>query len=198
VEARSTDGKRYEMAFALRQRKKRVMLQAPSGLVVSSDDDVRRRLARLLMLTVLGPLTAGFAVGETAPVKQLEMEQEGIKLIGQVEDVARDISYHADHLSSLPSGISKETHYHLPAWHQDTVDQMLDSAKALAANTNSAILNRNEAGAAPPMLKAEYRELISTIYEHSKALATTSDAAGDYAAANRQAVEAGLTVSAHR
>jgi hypothetical protein len=43
------------------------------------------------------------------------MEKEGIKLIGQVEDVARDISYHADHLSSLPSGISKETHYHLPA-----------------------------------------------------------------------------------
>ena len=176
------------------------------------------------MLTVLGPLTAGFAVGETAPVKQLEMEKEGIKLIGQVEDVARDISYHADHVSSLPSGISKDTHYHhlmqikslvneglrpalkrlteiqpqLPAWHQDTVDQMLDSAKALAANTNSAILNRNEAGAAPPMLSAEYRELISTIYEHSKALVTTSDAAGDYAAANRQAVEAGLKVSAHR
>jgi hypothetical protein len=75
---------------------------------------------------------------------------------------------------------------------------MLDSAKALAANTNSAILNRNEAGAALPMLSAEYRELISTIYEHSKALVTTSDAAGDYAAANRQAVEAGLKVSAHR
>src|SRR4029077_20398154 len=65
----------------------------------------------VLMLTVLD-LTAGFAVGETAPVKQLEMEKEGIKLIGQVEGVARDISYHADHLSSLPSGISNETHYH--------------------------------------------------------------------------------------
>ena len=178
----------------------------------------------VLMLTVLGPLTAGFAVGETATVKQLEMEKEGIKLIGQVEDVARDISYHADLLNSFSPWISKETHFHhleqikslvnqglrpafkrlteiqpqLSAWHQDTIDQMLNSANALAADTNSAILNRKEARAAPPVLNAEYSELISTIYEHSKALVTTSDAAGDYAAANRQAVEAGLKVSAHR
>ena len=71
---------------------------------------------------------------------------------------------------------------------------MLASARALAADTNSAILNRNEAGVAPPILNAEYKELISTIYEHSKALVKTSAAAGDYAAGHRQAVEAGLKV----
>jgi hypothetical protein len=179
----------------------------------------------VLTLTVLGPVTAGLAIGETATVKQLEVEKKGIKLIGQVEDVARDISYHADLLNSFTPWISKETHFlhleqikslvnqglrpafkrlteiqpQLSAWHQDTIDQMLNSANALAAGTNSAILNRKEARAAPPpVLNAEYSELISTIYEHSKALVTTSDAAGDYAAANRQAVEAGLKESARR
>lgn len=86
----------------------------------------------------------------------------------------------------------------LSAWHQDTIDQMLNSAKALAADTSSAIPTRKEAGAAPPVLNAEYKELVSTIYEHCEALVTTSDAAGDYAAAHRQAVEAGLKVSGHR
>jgi hypothetical protein len=178
----------------------------------------------LLMLTVLGPLTAGFAVGKTATVKQLEMEKEGITLIGQVEDVAREINYHADLLNSFSPWISKGTHFHhleqikslvneglqpafkrlteiqpqLSAWHQDTIDQMLTSAKALAASTNSAILNRKEPAVAPPLLNAEYRELTSMIYEHSKALVTTSDAAGDYAAAHQQGLEAGLKVSARR
>jgi hypothetical protein len=54
-EARRTDGKRYEIAVALRQRKKRVMLQVPSGLVVSSDDDVRRKLAHVLRQCALAP-----------------------------------------------------------------------------------------------------------------------------------------------
>lgn len=54
-ETRRTDGKRYEIAVALRQRKKRVMLQVPSGLVVSSDDDVRRKLAHVLRQCALAP-----------------------------------------------------------------------------------------------------------------------------------------------
>lgn len=57
-EARRTDGKRYEIEFALRQRKKRVMLQVPSGLVVSSDDDVRRKLAWVLRQCALAPVLA--------------------------------------------------------------------------------------------------------------------------------------------
>jgi hypothetical protein len=178
----------------------------------------------VLMMAVLGPLPAAFAVGETVTVKQMEMEKEGIKLIGHVEEVAREINYNADLLNSFSPRVSKQTHYHhleqikslvngglrpafkrlteiqpqLLAWHQDTIDQMLSCARALAADTNSAILNQNEPGAAPPVLNSEYKDLISTIYEHSKALVTTSDAANDYAAAHQQAVEAGLKVTAHR
>ena len=57
-EATRTDGKRYEIAVALRRRKKRVMLQVPSGLVVSSDDDVRRKLAWVLRQCTLAPVLA--------------------------------------------------------------------------------------------------------------------------------------------
>jgi DNA-binding NtrC family response regulator len=56
VEASRTDGKKNELAFALRQRKKRVMLQVPSGLVVSSDDEVRRKLAHVLRQCALAPV----------------------------------------------------------------------------------------------------------------------------------------------
>ena len=57
-EATRTDGKGYEIAVALRQRKKRVMLQVPSGLVVSSDDDGRRKLAHVLRQCALAPVLA--------------------------------------------------------------------------------------------------------------------------------------------
>ena len=57
-EAIRTDGKTYEIAVALRQRKKRVMLQVPSGLVVSSDDEVRRKLAQVLRQCALVPVFA--------------------------------------------------------------------------------------------------------------------------------------------
>src|SRR5258707_12619639 len=58
VEAGSTDGKRCEIAFALRRRKTRVTLPVPSGLVVSSDDEVRRKLALVLRQCALAPVLA--------------------------------------------------------------------------------------------------------------------------------------------
>jgi len=177
------------------------------------------------MLAFLGLLPAGFVAGQTVTVKQLEVEEEGIQLINQLEDVARDVHYHADWVNAhaRSTHISKWTHYRhldqikslvndglrpalqrlteiqaqLPAWHQDTIDQMLASAKALAADTNSAILNQNDAGALPIPLNDEYKELITRINGHAETLVKISDAAGDYASAHRQAIEAGLNVPRH-
>jgi hypothetical protein len=174
------------------------------------------------MLAVLSLVSAGLLAGASTAVKQLEMEKEGIQLIAQVEDVAKDVRYNADRLNSFSGStqISRWTErYHLnqikslvneglrpalkrlteiqpqlPTWHQNVIDQMLNSAKALAADTNSAILNQKEAGPVPSVLNAEYMELIDRINEHAEALVKTSDAAGDYAAAHRQAIEAGLNV----
>lgn len=58
VGTRDADGGKFEFAFAPRQRKKGVMLQVPSGLVVSSDDEVRRKLAQVLRQCALAPVLA--------------------------------------------------------------------------------------------------------------------------------------------
>src|SRR4029077_21036437 len=55
-EASRTGEKTYEIAFALRQRKKRVMWQVPGGLVVRSDDDGRRKRAWVLRQCALAPV----------------------------------------------------------------------------------------------------------------------------------------------
>jgi hypothetical protein len=66
---------------------------------------------RVSMLAIFGLLPAAFVAGDTS--KQLEMDKEGTQLIGQLEDVARDVHYHADRLNSLTGSahISKSTHY---------------------------------------------------------------------------------------
>ena len=51
-------GEKFEFAFALRQRRKGVMLKLPNGLVVSSDDEVRRKLAEILGQCGLAPVFA--------------------------------------------------------------------------------------------------------------------------------------------
>ena len=178
---------------------------------------------RVSMLAIFGLLPAALVAGEIK--EAAELEKEGVQLIGQLEEVARDVHYNADWLNSFTGStqISKWTHYHhleqikslvndglqpaltrlteiqpqLPAWQRDTIDQMLNSAKALAADTNSAIFAMKDAGAVPPFLNAEYEELITTVYEHSEALVKTSDAGGTYAAAHREAIEAGLKVPTH-
>ncbi len=171
-------------------------------------------------LALFGLIPAALAIGQEISVKQLQLEKEGTKLISQMEDVARDINYNADQLDALSHRpqLSKWTHYHhlhqikelvndglrpaltrlveiqpeLPSWKQDVIDQMLSSAKALAADTNSAIIERNESKNTPLVLNAEYRELISRINSHAQTLLKTSDAAADVAMAHLKANEAGL------
>jgi DNA-binding NtrC family response regulator len=58
VETKALDVSNFEFAFAPRQRKKGVVLQVLSGLVVSSDDEVRRKLAEVLRQCALAPVLA--------------------------------------------------------------------------------------------------------------------------------------------
>jgi uncharacterized Zn finger protein len=154
--------------------------------------------------------------------EHVEIQKEGVQLIRQLEEVARDVRYNAGRLDSFTSTtlISKWTHLHhldqirslvneglkpaltrlveiqgqLPDWKQRNIDAMLSSAKALAEDTNSALMEKREAGATPPILNTEYKALISKIYQHAQALVKTSDAAGNYASARLKAAEAGLKV----
>jgi hypothetical protein len=174
-------------------------------------------------LAVTGFLLAGFAGAEPTKDKQLEMQKEGIELIGQLEDVARDIHFNADRLNTLSHRSSKFTRQHhlmqirelvndglqpalkrlteiqpeLKEWHRDVIDKMLVSAKGLAVATNSAMLNQNENGSLPTEMNPQYKQLVSSIAEHAENLVKTSDAAGAYAAAHSQAEEAGLKLPKH-
>jgi hypothetical protein len=175
---------------------------------------------RVSMLAVIALAPSAFAASVT--VQQLEMEKEGIQLINQVEEVARDVRYNAGRLNSFTRTlqVSKWTHIHhldqikslvndglrpalarlteiqpqLPDWKQQSIDKMLETAKTLAADTNDAILTKNDAGTVPPAMNAEYTALVTRIYEHSEALVKTSDAAGTYAAARLKAAETGVKV----
>ena len=175
------------------------------------------------ILALAGILSAASPVAEPTKAQQLEIQKEGIELIGQLEDVARDIRFNAEQLNSLSHRSSQFTRQHhlmqirelvndglqpalkrlteiqpeLKSWHQDAIDKMLASARTVAADTNSAILNQNEKASLPTPLNAEYRELVSRIAEHSEKLAKTADAAGDYASAHARAEEAGLKLPKH-
>jgi hypothetical protein len=171
-------------------------------------------------LAVFAVVPSAFATG--VAVEQLELEREGVQMIRQVEEAGRDVRYHADRLSSFLGSmqISKWTHLHhleqikssvneglrpalkrldeiqpkLPDWKQQSIDTMIASAKALAADVTDAFLAKKEAGVVPPAMNPEYKSLVARIYEHADALVKTSDAAGNYAAARLKAHEAGVTV----
>jgi DNA-binding NtrC family response regulator len=53
----------FEFAFSLRRREKGVMLKIPNGLVVSSDEEVRRSLADILVRCGLAPLFSSTVAG---------------------------------------------------------------------------------------------------------------------------------------
>ncbi len=174
------------------------------------------------MLAVVTLLPSAFA--GSVSVEQLQAQKEGVELIRQVEEAARDVRYNAGRLNSFTNSLlnSKWTHVHhldqiralvneglrpalarlveirplLPEWKQQSIDQMIEAAKMLASDTDSAILAKRTAGALPPAMNTEYKAWIARVYEHAETLVKTSDAAGTYAAARLKAMEAGVKVPA--
>jgi hypothetical protein len=176
---------------------------------------ITRRVSKLFVVSLL-PMA--LALGE-AP-RKTDVQKEAVQLIGKLEGVSRDIRNHADRLESLKrdSLISPLSHHHhlgqikelvndglnptlvrltalqpeLPAWKQQAIDEIVMRAKALAADTNAAINNKNETKYLPAALNYDYAALVASINEHAQALVATSDAAGTYAKAYFKASEAGL------
>jgi len=167
----------------------------------------------VLGLAILSLLPSGFAASQ--PKDQIAIEKEGVQLIGQVREAARDINYNADRLNAFTKSvqISKWTHYHhlteirtlvneglqpafdrlteiqpqLPEWKQKSINDMLQSAKVLAADVHSAILSKNDAGTTPPYLNSEYKELVVRILQHSDTLMKTAATAQTFAEAKLKA-----------
>jgi DNA-binding NtrC family response regulator len=58
LKTQDADGEMFDFGSAQRQRKRGLLLQLPSGLVVSSDDEVRRKLAHVLRGCSMTPVLA--------------------------------------------------------------------------------------------------------------------------------------------
>jgi len=129
---------------------------------------------------------------------QIELEKEGIELIDDLEMVAKDIRYNAGQLqtTTLDMKATKWAHLHhlsqikdlvndglnpplkrlqeiqpdLPEWKQKSIDKMLESALALAADANAAILNKRNSGVLPAALNQEYRVRIPGQADHDSGL----------------------------
>lgn len=172
------------------------------------------------MLAVAALLPSAFAASVT--LDQLQAQKEGVQLIRQVEEAARDVRYNAGRLNSFTKTLltSKWTHVHhldqiralvneglrpalerlieiqpqLPEWKQQSINQMIEAARMLASDTDSAILAKITARTVPPAMNAEYKGWIARVYEHAETLVKTSDAAGTYATARLKAMEAGVKV----
>lgn len=182
-----------------------------------------KNIVRNLSLLAVVTLVPVSLVAGNPDQPQTAMEKEGIQLIHQLEDVARDLRHHTGRLQSISKdmNVSRYTHIHhliqvrelvndglrpalarlselqpqLPEWKQESINAMLDAARALSADANEAIISKNETRTIPPAMNAPYKELIARIHDHAESLVKTSDAAGTYASARWKAKEAGLSVA---
>ena len=171
-------------------------------------------LAAFAMLPVLLPAST--------PSRQLEAQKEGIQLVAQIEESARSIRYHADHLGSFAGSMQISRHLHknhltqikesvngqlrpalqrlveiqaeLPDWKQQSIQDMHIRAAAMTAHINGAIAEANDSTPTPPAMNREYKKLVSQVHAHAASLVTTSDAVGEYSSALLKAQDAGVTV----
>ncbi len=174
----------------------------------------------MMAMVVALALPARAADGANA----VKLEKEAIGLIQDIEEVARDVQYHAERLNLFMASsvdVSRWTHYHhldtikvlvndqlrpallrlneievaLPEWKQASVDKMVAAAAELAQDASSAFVSKRSSASTIPALNAEYRTLVADMVAHSTSLAKTADAAHSYATAHLKATEAGLLAS---
>jgi len=155
--------------------------------------------------------------------QQLAWEKEAVELIAEIDEVGRDVQYHAERIESYIQaniGVSHWTHYHhleaikelvndrmrpalkrldelqllMPEWKQASIERMVAAAAELSKDATSAFVSKAPMTAIVPSLNPEYRTLARGLAEHSATLVKTADAAHSYAAAHLKATEAGLPV----
>lgn len=177
----------------------------------------------LAMTASVGTVLALATPARAADDSPVAMEREAIELIETIEEVGRDVQYHAERLHvflSAANDVSRWTHFHhldeikalvndqlrpslvrldeieaaLPEWKQESVEKMIAAARELASDASSAFVAKRSAPTTLPILNAEYRTLVNDMVAHSRALVKTADAAHTYAVGHLKATEAGLLV----
>jgi hypothetical protein len=202
----------------------RVESATTSPKIIAQEGNLMPRitLAHIALAAVVAFLPATLPAQDKVAVQQVAIENESTQLIDTIEDAARSVHRDLDTLNGNRN-LSRHTNNHhltrvkhsinngikpaldrlmeikpqLPIWKQATVDGILISARSLAMDTNSAIKSLNDKPSAPVVLNVEYRSFLNTMNEHAEKLVDVTHAAGDYADALGQALEAGLEVPAH-
>lgn len=80
----------------------------------------------------------------------------------------------------------------LPAWKQKSVDDLIDAARTLAADTSSAYMTKAENPKVEVMLNEEYRVLVSEMFRHAESVVSTAADAVDFAEWRLKLVESGI------
>lgn len=164
------------------------------------------------------------ASADTTGKRQLAVEREAVRIVEDIEEIGREVQFHAERLNTLAgqAGISSWSHYHhldmvrdlvngslqpalrrlstiqqqQPAWKQESIDQLITAAQLLAADASSAYAKKGKNPSALPVLNEGYRQFIADVAAHATTLVKTADAAHGYAVARIKATEAGLPVAA--
>ncbi len=175
-------------------------------------------------ITIVLLLPATFLVGESSD--QTRTRKEAVQLTKQIERSSRKIHSESAHLSSMHRNphLSKRSHQYklqaianevndqlspaltrlaeiqpdLPQWNQHAVERMRTSAASIAANTNDAVLNRNEVGSNRFVaFDEDYGRLVDNISSHAESLTQVADATVDYGTAQLKGANAGLPIASH-
>jgi len=159
---------------------------------------------------------------QTLDAKQLALEREAAAVTVQIEDVGREIHFHAEQLITLAneSLVGSLTHYHhlaavktlvnerltpavtrltelqssLPDWKQESIERMLIAARGVGADASAALLVKTTNPTLMPRLNASYLQFLKDVSQHASTLQSTAEAAHKYASAHLRALEAGLPV----
>jgi DNA-binding NtrC family response regulator len=95
LQDRDGNGEKFEFAFSLR-RKKGVVLKIPNGLVVSSDEEVRRKLAETLGQCGLAPVFASTVAGSEMALcgkKVFIVLCHNFLIDGKYEDIVKMVTH---------------------------------------------------------------------------------------------------------
>lgn len=159
--------------------------------------------------------TAGLMVAVVATSAQANdlatsraLHEEGLALTAHIEDVSRQIQFHANRLSDLArsTSVSRESHIEhlettmgllrqdllpklrrleaiqdsLPDWKQKSVQQLRESADRVTAHLAAALKVTVTEPRVAPALNAAYQVHVSAATRHVETLIATSDATSSY------------------
>jgi len=151
LQDRAENGEKFEFAFSLR-RKKGMVLKIPNGLVVSSDEEVRRKLAETLGQCGLAPVFASTVAGSEMALcgrKVFIVLCHNFLIDGKYEDIVKMVSHSGANVPVIVVSRTADWPEYLTALRAGVFDYLAypPIAGELQRIIRNALLERNRQGA---------------------------------------------------